>query len=47
MAKYTTEVRTICESKAGLEESKGGNDVDTILNNSWDKIFTTNCTFCP
>ena len=45
MAKYTTEVRTICESKAGLEESKGGNNVDTILNESWDKIFTSNCTF--
>ena len=45
MAKYTTEVRSICESKAGLEESKGFNDIDTIINNSWDKIFTTNCTF--
>lgn len=45
MAKYTTEVRSICESKAGLEESKGFNDVDTILANSWDKIFTTQCTF--
>lgn len=45
MAKYTTQVRSICESKAGLEESKGFNDIDTILNNSWDKIFTTNCTF--
>ena len=45
MAKYTTEVRNICESKAGLEESKGFNDIDTILANSWDKIFTTQCTF--
>ena len=45
MAKYTTEVRSICESKAGLEESKGFNDVDTILAKSWDKIFTTQCTF--
>ena len=45
MAKYTTQVRSICESKAGLEESKGFNDIDTILNNSWDKIFTTQCTF--
>ena len=45
MAKYTTEVRSICESKAGLEESKGGNNVDAILDASWDKIFTTNCAF--
>lgn len=45
MSKYTTEVRFICESKAGLEESKGASNVDTILNDSWDKIFTTQCTF--
>ena len=45
LAKYTTQVRSICESKAGLEESKGFNDVDNILANSWDKIFTTQCTF--
>lgn len=45
MAKYTTEVRSICESKAGLEESKGFNNVDAILAESWDKIFTTQCTF--
>ena len=44
MAKYTTEVRSICEQKAGLEESKGFNDIDTILDASWDKIFTTHCT---
>lgn len=41
MSKYTTEVRFICESKAGLENSKGCDDVDEILNNSWNKIFTT------
>lgn len=45
MSKYTTEVRFICESKAGLDESKGASNVDTILNDSWDKIFTTQCTF--
>lgn len=45
MAKYTTEVRSICESKAGYEEGKGGNNVDTVLGLSWDKIFTTNCHF--
>lgn len=45
MSKYTTEVRFICESLSGLEESKGVNDIDTIINNSWDQIFTTNVTF--
>lgn len=41
MSKYTTEVRFICESKSGLENSTGCDDVDEILNNSWNKIFTT------
>ncbi len=41
MSKYTTEVRFICESKSGLENSKGCDDVDKILSNSWNKIFTT------
>lgn len=41
MSKYTTEVRFICESKSGLENSKGCDDVDAVLNNSWNKIFTT------
>ena len=41
MSKYTTEVRFICESKSGLENSKGCDDVDEILNNCWYKIFTT------
>lgn len=41
MSKYTTEVRFICESKSELENSKGCDDVDEILNNSWNKIFTT------
>ena len=45
MSKYTTEVRFICESKSGLEESAGANSVDTVLTNSWDKIFTTQCAF--
>ena len=45
MSKYTTEVRFICESKAGLEESKGFSQIETILDNSWDKIFTTQCVF--
>ena len=45
MSKYTTEVRFICESLSGLEESKGFSNIDTIINNSWDQIFTTNVTF--
>ena len=45
MSKYTTEVRFICEQKAGYDESKGFNSVDEILNESWNKIFTTNATF--
>lgn len=45
MAKYTTLVRTICEENAGLNESAGFNNVDSVLNNSWDEIFTTQCTF--
>lgn len=44
MSKYTTEVRFICEQKAGLEDSKGFNDVDDVLDDSWDKIFTTQAT---
>lgn len=45
MSKYTTEVRFICESKSGLAESKGCDNVDEVLEKSWNKIFTTNCTF--
>lgn len=39
MAKYTTEVRSICENYANLKESKGYNSVQSILNDSWDKVF--------
>lgn len=45
MSKYTTEVRYICEYKAGLKESVGCNDVDKIIADSWNKIFTTKCAF--
>lgn len=45
MSKYTTEVRFICESKAGLSKSVGCNDVDKVIADSWNKIFTTKCTF--
>ena len=39
MSKYTTEVRFICESKAGMDESKGFDDIQDILDLSYDKIF--------
>ena len=42
MSKYTTEVRYICEQKAGLQESVGFNSINSVLEKSWDKIFTTN-----
>lgn len=45
MSKYTTEVRFICESKSGLEESKGANSVDEVIANSWNKIFTSKVSF--
>lgn len=40
MARYTTQVRTICETVAGLSDSVGYTDVEAVLNDSWDKIFT-------
>ena len=40
MSKYTTEVRYICEKASGFDESKGFADVDTIIAESLDKIFS-------
>ena len=45
MSKYTTEVRYICENKSGLLESTGATNVDEVIENSWNKIFTTKCHF--
>ena len=45
MSKYTTEVRFICESKSGLEVSGSNSDVDNIIANSWNKIFTSKAPF--
>lgn len=42
MAKYTTEVRSICEVNAGLTESKGFDDIESIITNAAPKIFGTN-----
>lgn len=39
MSKYTTEVRFICETAAGLSESLGFNDVEKILDVSAFKVF--------
>lgn len=41
MSKYTTEVRFICENASGLTESVGCNNVDDVISNSWNKIFTS------
>lgn len=45
MSKYTTQVRFICETAAGLTESAGSGSVDEIIEKSWNKIFTTKCEF--
>lgn len=39
VSKYTTEVRYICESYSGLEESVGYKHVEEVLDASWEKIF--------
>lgn len=39
VSKYTTEVRFICETEAGLTESVGYSKVDEVLDKSWNKIF--------
>ena len=41
MSKYTTEVRYICESLAGLDASKGADSVDDVILLAYPKIFTT------
>ena len=39
MSKYTTELRYICETLAGLDESVGYNGADEVIENSYDKLF--------
>lgn len=41
MSKYTTEVRFICESYAGLDESVDYDHVEEVIENSYRKIFKT------
>lgn len=40
VSKYTTQVRFICEATAKLTESHGFNDIEDILDKSWNKIFS-------
>lgn len=42
MSKYTTEVRFICETLAGYTTSVGYNDIDTVLDKSWNQVFDFN-----
>lgn len=39
MSKYTTELRFICESESGLEESVGYDNVDRVITSAIPKIF--------
>lgn len=39
MSKYTTELRFICETEAGLTDSEGYDSINTVLNESYDKVF--------
>ena len=39
MSKYTTEVRFICEQASGLTESKGYNDINSIIDLAIPKVF--------
>lgn len=39
MSKFTTQIRFICETSANLTESTGFNDIETVLDKSWSKIF--------
>ena len=39
MSEYTTQLRFICETTANLTESTGFNDIEDVLNKSWNKIF--------
>lgn len=39
MSKYTTQVRFICETSANLTESTGFNNIESVLDKSWSKIF--------
>lgn len=40
MSKYTTQVRYICESLADMSENALSYEVDNIIEQTWDKVFT-------
>lgn len=42
MSKYTTEVRYICETYAGLNHSVNGNDVESVITQALPHIFNFN-----
>lgn len=39
MSKYTTEVRFICETAAGLSDSVGFNDINSVIERAIPKVF--------
>lgn len=39
MSKYTTEVRYICETYAGLTESTGYDNIDSVISKAREKVF--------
>ena len=45
MSKYSTEVRFICETAAGLIESKGYNDIESIIDKAVNSIFESDIPF--
>lgn len=45
MSKYSTEVRFICETAAGLIESKGYNEIDNIIDKAVNNIFESDIPF--
>lgn len=45
MSKYSTEVRFICETAAGLIESKGYNEIDNIIDKAVNNIFESDISF--
>lgn len=42
MSKYTTELRYLCETKAGYNNLQSYSQINDVINKSWDKIFTSN-----
>ena len=44
MSRYTTEVRYICETAAGLDESVGYSNIEQKLNNIGAKVWRETVT---